>query len=290
MDAKLDYAAVAAPPMLEILAPEEQAIPVVVASPHSGNVYPPALLAASRLDPLALRKSEDSFVDELFGGAPRIGAPLLRALFPRAYIDANREPFELDPAMFHDKLPNWVKTRSPRISAGLGTIARVVANGQDIYLDKLRFADALDRVKGLHEPYHTTLKHLVQRTRDRFGYCMLIDAHSMPSACGPMDWDIENGRVDFVLGDCHGTSCAPALTNSVEAALKGQGYPYPGGYTTRHYGQPADGVHVLQIEVNRGLYMNETTIERGSYMPALIRHLSELIGYVGRLDHGALAV
>ena len=296
MDAKLDLAAIAAPPMLEILAPEQQAIPVVVASPHSGNIYPPALLAASQLDTLALRKSEDSFVDELFGGAPRIGAPLLRALFPRAYIDPNREPFEFDPAMFDDELPRWVKTRSPRISAGLGTIARVVASGQDIYMGKLCFADALDRVTRLYKPYHGALAQLIRRTRERFGYCILIDAHSMPSTCGPLDWSVDKDRIDFVLGDCHGTSCAPTLPDVVESALSQQGYrvlrnePYPGGFTTRHYGCPDDDVHVLQIEVNRGLYMNEATIERGSHMPDLTRHLSAVVAAVGRISRRQLGI
>src|SRR5579862_10019249 len=135
--------------------------PLILASPHSGSDYPAEFLAASRLDPLTLRRSEDSFVDEIFGGAVELGAPLLKARFPRAYLDPNREPFELDPSMFSEPLPAYVNTRSPRVQVGLGTIARVVATGEEIYAQKLRFGDALSRVERLYRPYHRTLRQLL---------------------------------------------------------------------------------------------------------------------------------
>src|ERR1700688_1050547 len=144
----------------DLSAPRLQTMPVVFASPHSGSDYPRDFVAQARLDPGSLRKSEDSFVDELFAGVAAEGAPLLKALFPRAYLDPNREPFELDPAMFADPLPDYANTRSPRVAGGLGTIARVVANGEEIYRGKLRFADALERVNRLYRPYHEALRHL----------------------------------------------------------------------------------------------------------------------------------
>ena len=280
----------------EVVAPTRQILPLVFASPHSGCDYSQAFLAASRLDPLALRRSEDSFVDEIFEAAPRLGAPLIRALFPRAFVDANREPFELDPAMFEDQLPAYANTRSPRVAAGLGTIARVVANGADIYRGKLAFAEALGRIRRYYWPYHKALGELVDRTRAGFGCCVLVDCHSMPSVGGPMDRDAGHERVDFVLGDCHGTSCAPVVADSVARALQGMGYhvarnaPYSGGFVTRHYGKPEEGVHSLQIEVNRCLYMDESEIRRGAGLPGLARDMSTVIATLGELDPAEIRI
>ncbi len=280
----------------EVVDPKRQTLPLVFASPHSGSHYPREFLAASRLDPLSLRRSEDSFVDEIFEAAPRLGAPLIRALFPRAFVDANREPFELDPAMFEDQLPAYANTRSPRVAAGLGTIARVVANGADIYRGKLAFAEALGRIRRYYWPYHKALGELVERTKAGFGCCVLVDCHSMPSVGGPMDRDAGHERVDFVLGDCHGTSCAPVVADSVARALQGLGYhvarnaPYSGGFVTRHYGRPEEGVHSLQIEVNRCLYMDESEIRRGAGLPGLARDMSTVIATLGELDPAEIRI
>lgn len=270
-------------PSFDVVAPREQTIPVVLASPHSGRVYPRDFLAESRLDPVAIRKSEDSYVDEIFGLAPAVGAPLLRAHFPRAYLDPNREPYELDPQMFEDALPAFVNARSPRVAAGLGTIARIVSHGEDIYRGKLRFEEAERRIATLYRPYHRMLQSLIETTRARFGRCLLIDCHSMPSVGGPMDIDTGVRRVDFVLGDCHGTSCAPAITDTTNRFLRRLGYvvtwnnPYSGGYTTRHYGAPHEGVHTLQIEINRAIYMNEGTMERLPHLDFLSRQMRDLV-------------
>lgn len=266
----------------DVSRPRPQAMPAVFASPHSGTDYPPAFVASSRLDPITLRKSEDSYVNEIFAGVADEGAPLLRALFPRAYVDPNREPFELDPSMFEDALPDYVNTRSPRIAAGLGTIARVVTNGEEIYRGKITFAEALKRVNELYRPYHGALQQMIEGTLAQFGVCFLIDCHSMPSIGGPMDEDAGRRRFDIVLGDCHGTSCAPELIGLVERFLAGKGYqvvrnnPYAGGFTTRHYGVPAARVHALQIEINRALYMNEATLERGANLPRITAHMMAL--------------
>jgi len=274
----------------DVLNPSRQTVPFVFASPHSGRVYPDAFIAAARLDPVTLRRSEDAFLDELFAAAPYFCAPLLRAHFPRAYVDPNREAFELDPAMFQDRLPSHCNTTSPRVKAGLGTVARVVTSGEEIYRGKLSYADALDRIERLYKPYHAELARLIAETRRRFGTCVLIDCHSMPSIGGPMDQDPGLRRVDMVLGDAHGTSCAPAVTETAERILTSLGFavarnlPYAGGYTTRHYGQPHEGVHALQVEINRALYMDERAVARGPGLPALAETLARFVERMVRFD------
>jgi N-formylglutamate amidohydrolase len=279
----------------EILAPARQRVPVVFASPHSGTNYSREFLEATTLDFLAIRRSEDSFVDELFAAAPEHGAPLLRAHFPRAYVDVNREPFELDPDMFEDELPAYANTQSSRVAAGLGTIARVVSSGQEIYRSKLRFADAAERINGYYRPYHRALSQLIEDTRKRFGWCVLVDCHSMPSVGGPLDPDAGRGRADFVLGDCFGTACGEQVTRTVEDALRGMGHavirnrPFAGGYTTRHYGRPTTGVHALQIEINRALYMDERRIARAEGFAKMAQEMTKVVASLCRLGSLDLA-
>jgi N-formylglutamate deformylase len=269
------------PPPVLVERPNTQTTPLIFTSPHSGRCYPPEFLAASRLDAPGLRRSEDSFVDELFAAAVQCGAPLVHATFPRAWCDPNREAWELDPAMFSDPLPAWVNMTSPRASAGLGTIARVVASGEAIYRDKLRFAEAERRVESCWKPFHETISDLVRGTSAVFGECVLIDCHSMPSYV-PV-----GGRgdrlADIVLGDAHGTSCAPRIIRFVERRLIDLGYrvrrndPYAGGYITRHYGRPRENLHALQIEIARDLYMDEARFERLAGFDAVRADISTLI-------------
>jgi len=283
-------------PSWRLLAPAEQTAPVVFASPHSGRDYPPEFIAASRLNVVSLRGSEDAFIDEIFAAAPDFGAPLLCARFPRAYVDANREAFELDPAMFTDPLPDYVNTRSPRIAAGLGTIARVVNDGEDIYHEPLRFEDALCRIEALYRPYHKALQGMLQATQERFGGCLLVDCHSMPSGQLAPELGAGDGNkpADMVLGDCFGTSSAPAVTDIAKAALEASGFtvalnkPYAGGFTTRHYGRPREGVHVLQVEINRALYMDEKLVRRGPGLPALKCRLGPLMRALADIDPAIL--
>ncbi len=236
-----------------------RASPLVFASPHSGRVYPPELMAATRLDSALIRASEDAYVDWLIASAPDHGVSLITARLARAFLDVNREAWELDPAMFEDELPAYARGRSARVAAGLGAIARVVREGQEIYARKLCFAEARARVEGVHLPYHDTLAMLVREAREAHGLAVLIDWHSMPAAAA-------QGDCDIVLGDRYGSSCAPAVSALVEKTLKGMGYrlirnsPYAGGYTTEHYGRPGQKVHALQIEVNRALYMDEARV------------------------------
>ncbi|HUI95570.1 MAG TPA: N-formylglutamate amidohydrolase [Xanthobacteraceae bacterium] len=251
-------------PPFEILEPADWQGPLVFNSPHSGNVYPSAFLAAARLEIAQLRRSEDSFVDELFAGVVRRGFPLMRAHFPRCYIDVNREPYELDPRMFDGRLPSFANTRSMRVAGGLGTVARVVGDAQEIYNQRIPVDDALRRIEGLYKPYHRALRRLVTRVHRDFGTAILIDCHSMPSIAGSRD---ERPRADIVLGDRYGTSCVAVVADAVEAVLTGAGYsvsrnkPYAGGFITEHYGNPPAGLHAIQLEINRALYMDERRFE-----------------------------
>jgi N-formylglutamate amidohydrolase len=276
------------PPFL-IAAPDGRAVPLVFSSPHSGDRYPDAFVAGARLDALTLRRSEDAFVDELFDAAPATGAWLIKATFPRAYVDLNREAWELDPTMFDGPLPSFVNAASPRVGAGLGTLARVVANGAEIYRDKLKFADARKRIETLYMPYHEALEALVAARVAENGRCALVDCHSMPSVGGPMDRDPGRPRLDFVLGDGFGTACAPALVEATENYLKRLGYavgrndPYAGGFITRHYGAPRAGRHALQIEINRQLYMDELAIAKNAGFGALRAALAGLVRELARI-------
>ncbi|CAA7618843.1 N-formylglutamate amidohydrolase [Magnetospirillum sp. SS-4] len=279
--------------VLKVHAPPRQTVPLVFASPHSGRDYPAEFVAASRLDAMTLRRSEDSFIDELYDCAPAHGAPLISAVFPRAYCDPNREPYELDPAMFAGPLPPHANTRSPRVVAGLGTIARVVASGAEIYAGRLPVAEAEARIERCYRPYHDRLRQLVEATREAFGWSLLVDCHSMPSVGGPMDRDSGLSRVDVVLGDCFGASCLSLFTQVVEDAFRERGYrvvrntPYAGGFTTRHYGHPRQGSHALQIEMNRALYMDESVHER---RPDFARIQADIDGVVKSLAATAAEV
>jgi len=275
--------------VLDVHEPAARRLPLVLASPHSGSEYPADFVAASRLDPLALRQSEDSFVDELFAAAPQLGAPLLSARFPRAYLDVNREAYELDPAMFSDALPSYVNAGSPRIRIGLGTIARIVANGENIYAGKLRFADAERRIECLYHPYHQVLHRLVQETAAMFGGCLLVDCHSMPSGSG-----CGQGGADIVLGDCYGAACAPCIIEAARLLLADRGFrvainaPYAGGFTTGFYGRPRTHRHALQIEINRALYMDERSYCRKPSFAQLVEDLAHLIERLGQAVRDSL--
>jgi N-formylglutamate deformylase len=234
--------------------------PVLFSSPHSGRRYPRDFLKASRLDAETLRRSEDSFVDELFADVVGLGVPLLHAHFPRAFLDANREPYELDPRMFSGRLPHFANTRSLRVAGGLGTIARIVADAEEIYRQPLAVEEALARIETYYRPYHRALADTLRGHMREFGIAVLIDCHSMPSSAAGED---HSGRPDIVLGDRYGTSCALEITDHAQQALEKLGYkvrrnkPYAGGYITERYGNPAQNFHALQIEINRSLYMDE---------------------------------
>ena len=265
-------------PAFDVLQPPARHFPVVFNSPHSGNVYPPDLTAMTRLDPLTLRKSEDCYVDELFSGVLALGCPLLKARFPRVYLDVNREPYELDPAMFDTPLPAFVNTTSLRVAGGLGTIPRIVSENEPIYVKQLTWEDARDRVERLYQPYHDHLSQLLTETTNAFGHAILVDCHSMPSSAARLSTNRRNPGADIVIGDRYGSSCDLAISQTLEALFRQAGLsvvhnkPYAGGFITQSYGQPESGVHALQIEINRALYMNERTLARNANFVELAPH------------------
>lgn len=273
-------------PPFEILEPSEWRSPIVFNSPHSGSVYPRSFLAAARLDLATLRRSEDSFVDDLLFGVVARGYPLMRAHFPRCYVDVNREPYELDPRMFDGRLPSFANTRSMRVAGGLGTVARVVGDAQEIYDQRIPVDDALRRIESLYKPYHRALRRLVTRVHRNFGAAVLVDCHSMPSGSGPKD---DRPRADIVIGDRYGTSCVPVVSETIEATLRAAGYsisrnkPYAGGFITEHYGNPSAGLHAIQIEINRGLYMDERRYERARAFAEVARHMETIADRLGEI-------
>ena len=268
---------------IEILSPETVTSPLIFTSPHSGRDYPVELMKNSRLDRHALRQSEDAYVDLLFDEAPRHGAPFLRALFPRAYVDVNRAREEIDPRMFADVVAKTVDSRSSRVIAGLGVIPRIVADGQDIYERKLYLADANKRLSTCYDPYHAALRELIDQAKSQFGCAIIIDCHSMPSAGGE-PFRAGEPPIDFVLGDRFGVSCSSIISSAVEQFLSDRGHmitrnaPYAGGFVASSYGRPKDNVHVLQIEINRALYLNERKITRTEGFAQLREAMSGLMG------------
>ena len=248
-----------------IIQPKEQLAPFLFNSPHSGRCYPHDFQQASQLTPHELRSSEDAYVDLLLSKVPAMGAPIMAANFPRAYLDLNREPYELDPRMFNQPLPSFAKSSGNRVGSGLGTIARIVSEKKEIYRSKLDLSEAMERIENLYKPYHKTMRHMLALTHVKFGYACLIDCHSMPSRvlrnAHPMT------RPDFILGDRYGSSCHSSLVTAARDSLTSLGFkvdvnrPYAGGFITQHYGRPLKGLHALQIEIDRSLYMNEDTLE-----------------------------
>ncbi|WP_425497661.1 N-formylglutamate amidohydrolase [Hoeflea ulvae] len=265
----------------EIRRPMQQTEPFVFNSPHSGRVYPDAFLAMSRLDRTSIRRSEDHYVDELFAGVIQLGAPLLAAQFPRAWLDVNREPYELDPRMFDGTLPSFANIGSMRVAGGLGTIPRLVAENMDIYRGRLSVEEGLSRIERVYRPYHATLRRMIAQTHVQFGKAILIDCHSMPANIRVAGG---NRRPDMIIGDRYGVSAAHDLSHAAVSILSSLGYnvvrnkPYAGGFITEHYGRPARGLHALQIEINRGLYVNEDTLEKTAGFDLLKADLGEFAG------------
>ncbi len=237
---------------------------VVFSSPHSGRRYFESFVESSRLDRLRLRSSEDAYVDELFAPAVEFGAPLLSAIAPRAFVDLNRSAADLDPALIDGAEG---RSSSARVIAGLGVIPRIVAEGVTIYEDRLTLSEAIERIRLWHEPYHRALADLLVRARRRFGQSILIDCHSMPSAVAGVRGARRGSSADIVLGDRFGMSSEAWIVNRIEAAFQDEGFrvarnaPFAGGYITERYGRPASGVSAVQIEIDRALYLDPSSIE-----------------------------
>lgn len=273
-------------PPFEILAPAEWTAPAVFNSPHSGHDFPEDFLRQTRLPLMTLRKSEDCFIDELFLSCVEHGAPMLRALTPRSYIDLNREPYELDPRMFSGDLPGYANTGSPRVAGGLGTIPRIVSEGEDIYRGRLDFADARKRIEQVYIPYHRTLSALTNAVISKAGEVLLVDCHSMPASATAHVAPPGSGTIDVVLGDRFGASCAEDISAFIEESLQRHGLkvlrnkPYAGGFITQNHGAPHRGQHALQVEINRGLYMNEDTLEKTPDFHSLKAILEDMVRHL----------
>ena len=230
-------------------------------------------------------------MDELIGGLSDRGFPTVRVNFPRSYVDVNREPYELDPRMFTGRLPSFANTRSMRVAGGLGTIPRVVGDGQEIYRERLSVDDALGRIEALYKPYHRALRRLINKAHQAFGTVILVDCHSMPSVGVSRD---EPRRPDIVIGDRYGTSCAALLPDIVEETMGGLGYsigrnkPYAGGFITEHYGNPASGLHTIQLELNRAIYMDERRRERGPRFAQVAADFAALADALAQVPLGDL--
>ena len=258
------------------------ACPVILSSPHSGRDYLPQLCAQTRVPVEKLRCSEDAYVDLLIDGAVSSGASLVCAQFPRVFVDVNRAAGELDARMYHDRLAIDAERHSRRVACGLGVIPRVGSDGQPLYAGRMNFSAAQERLATFYEPYHQKLAALIDEIRARFGFVVVLDMHSMPEHSAP--------GVDFVLGDRFGRSCDHRITAAIEASLREQGFvtvrniPYAGGHTTEHYGKPDSGIHVIQIEINRALYLHESRVETKSGFDAFRVELQTFINKFTRQD------
>ena len=255
--------------------------PVIFASPHSGTLYPDRMVEQLSVPLSDVQRTEDAFVDELYTDAIRQGAILLSANYARAYVDLNRDARELDHDMFEDGLPRTAGMPSARVKAGLGCLPRVGASGRNIYTDRLSKSEGVHRLETVYDRYHGALQSEIEDLKTDWSDVFIIDCHSMPSR--------QPGRSslpDIVLGDRFGSSCSAPLTSLAERHFRREGLsvtrnaPYAGGYTTRRYGRPRRGVHVLQIEINRGLYMNELDVEKSSGFSTTQEQVSRLIGQV----------
>ncbi|HET7409165.1 MAG TPA: N-formylglutamate amidohydrolase [Paracoccaceae bacterium] len=266
---------------------------VVFNSPHSGDHYPPELIARTRLDRLQLRASEDALVDRLFAGGPRFGAPLLAATAPRAWVDLNRGPAELDPALIEGVRATGL---NQRIAAGLGVVPRIVSEGAAIYNGKLTLAEAHERIRTVHAPYHARLEALLTRARDVFGAAILFDCHSMPSEALRAAPRVRGRVPEIVLGDRFGASAARDIVAETQGAFEAMGFivarnaPFAGGYITQRYGRPSRGLNAIQIEIDRGLYLDQRRIEPNAAFGEVVRRIERVVAALTLIEPGAVAL
>ena len=269
---------------VELRGPSAPAIPLVLDSPHSGRRFPADFGAA--VSELELREGEDCYVDELYAAGPEMGVPLLAALWPRTYLDPNRNAGDIDLDLIDGAWPGEYRP-SGKARVGKSLIWRTLEDGRPIYARKLSPETVRQRIEMFHAPYHSAVKDLIQKTRDKFGKSYHINCHSMRSVAGKQSDDGEgNVRADFVLGDRDGTSCDPAFTERVRATLAGMGYqvkvndPYKGVELVRAYSDPKAGRHSLQIEINKRLYMDERTLQKTEGFAVLQKNLSSLLNEI----------
>ena len=273
--------------------PEKPHSCVVFNSPHSGSDYPVDFLASTNLDSLAIRSSEDAFVNELFMGAPEYGAHIMMAHAPRAYIDLNRDACELDPAIVRGAKR---ASANPRIAAGLGVIPRNVGNGQAIRSGKISMEAAQNRIANFYTPYHNCLRNLIDLQSNVHGMAVLFDCHSMPQKALEAAPFVRGKKPDIILGDRFGASCDRWIMDSVAQIFAAADFvvarnaPFSGGYITQHYGRPSKGVHAVQIEINRALYMNEARVERAESFDKFRATLSDVTRQLAKIGQTPAAL
>ncbi|WP_109464917.1 N-formylglutamate amidohydrolase [Albibacillus kandeliae] len=270
-------------PAFHLFEPRQRTSGVVFSSPHSCRAYPQEFLAATQLDGRAIRSSEDAYVDMIFGAAPELGAPLLLAGVPRAYLDLNRNVDELDPALIEGARRHG---HNPRVASGLGVIPRVVANGRAIYSGKLPMAEAQRRIQHYWHPYHQTLQSLLDTSLAQFGEAILIDCHSMPHEA--MDGVSRGLRKapEIVLGDRFGAAAGAAVVDRIEAAFAAadltvtRNAPFAGAYVTQAYGRPSRNQHAIQIEIDRSLYLDEKKVEPNARFDEFCQQMRQVIAEI----------
>ena len=270
----------------DLTLPTQRSTSVIFASPHSGRSYSPEFLRAAVLDEREIRSSEDAFVDDLFAAAPSCGAPLIAARAPRAFVDLNRAPEELDAALIQGVRR---AAHNPRIASGLGVVPRVVANGREIYRGKLSLSDVHDRINRVWHPYHDLLQTLIDESHAQFEEAILIDCHSMPREALDTMSPAGAHRPDVVLGDRFGAAAATSVISQVEAAFTARGLrvarnsPFAGAYITQHYGRPSWRQHAVQIEIDRSLYMHEGEIRKSRDYESFRTLMAEVIADIAEI-------
>lgn len=273
--------------------PQRLSTGAVFNSPHSGSEYPPALLERTRLGRLELRASEDALIDQLFAPAPQHGAPLLAATAPRAWVDLNRGPSELDPTLIEGVRATGL---NQRIAAGLGVVPRIVSEGAAIYDGRITLAEAEERIRTIHAPYHAALEGLLMRARARFGAAILFDCHSMPSEALRAAPRVRGRMPEVVLGDRFGAASARDIVAEVQAAFEAEGFvvarnaPFAGGYITQRYGRPSRGLNAVQIEIDRGLYLDQRRVEPNRAYPEIASRLARVIAELAAIEPGLSAL
>ena len=254
--------------------------PIIYNSPHSGRIYNSSFLGHSVLSFNEIRVSEDYYVDQLFQSATENGAFLLEACFPRSFVDVNRSPSELDQKLIAE-LSSTIM--SPRTSAGLGVIPRIVGDGIEIYSEKLSLEEVKIRLNSYYYPYHRQLKKLIGHALEHFGTAILLDVHSMPHACLENFSDDKTQLPQIVIGDCFGSSCSPSFSQEVFDIFESEGFkvvrnsPFSGGFITKNYGVSHENVEVIQIEIDRSMYMNEKKLALHAGFFTLRKKLEKIV-------------
>jgi N-formylglutamate deformylase len=280
-------------PPFRLLEPPRLTTGAVFNSPHSGSDYPEALLARTRLDRLQLRASEDALTDRLFAPAAMLGAPLLAATAPRAWIDLNRGPSELDPALIEGVRATGL---NQRIAAGLGVVPRIVSEGAAIYEGRITLAEANERIRTIHAPYHAKLEQLLMRARSEFGTAILFDCHSMPSDALRAAPRVRGRMPEIVLGDRFGAAATREIVAETQIAFEAAGFvvarnaPFAGGYITQRYGKPGRGLNAVQIEIDRALYLDQHRVEPSAGYAEVARRLERVIAQLCAIEPGVSAL